>query len=135
MKNMPVICLVLAVLTAVVYFLLQIDVINVPADSAGEGPKWFGFIMAGCYIVGGLLVLLKKRWVWTVGLVINTLIIVAFFIMYFQKPDIMLSLPGLGTKIAQALLEAGLIYLIVTSSRKPQLVRKIDLHKVKRSHT
>jgi hypothetical protein len=44
---------------------------------------------------------------------------VVFFSMYAQKPEIMFSAARLGTKIAQILLEAGLIALIVR--RQPQL--------------
>jgi hypothetical protein len=118
MKGAMVVCLVLALIAAAVYVLLQTDVITIPAGSAEDGPKWFGYIMGGCYVLGGLLILTGKRWLWTIGLVLNTLIIAVFFIMYNQKPDIMFSLPGLGTKIAQVLLEFGLLYLIFKKQRK-----------------
>jgi hypothetical protein len=126
MKRTMLICLILALISAVFYVLLQTNVITVPSDSAEDGPRWFGYIMAGCYILGGLLILLKKRWLWIVGLVLNTLIIVVFIIMYIHKTDVLFSAPGLGTKIAQILLEAGLIYLVATYSRgKSQFASQI----------
>jgi hypothetical protein len=123
MKQTMIVCLVLALITAAVYVLLETNVITIPAGSAEDGPKWFGYIMAGCYALGGLLILTGKRWLWTIGLVLNTLVIAIFYIMYFQKLEIMSSLPGLGTKIAQILLEIGLLYLIFKNPGKTRRAR------------
>jgi hypothetical protein len=118
MKNAIIGCLALAFIAAVFYFLLGAGVITVPSLSAADGPPGIVYIAAGCYALGGLLILLKKRWLWIIGLIMNTLVIAFFFMMYNQKPEIMFSLPGLGTKIAQILLEVGLIYLIATYRKK-----------------
>jgi hypothetical protein len=124
MKRAMIVCLLLAFIAAAVYVLLETNVITIPAGSAEDGPKWFGYIMGGCYVLGGLLILAGNRWLWTIGLVLNTLIIGVFFLMYNQKPDIMWSLPGLGTKIAQVLLEFGLLYLIFKNPGKTRQARK-----------
>jgi len=52
------------------------------------------------------------------SLKIILVVLLLFFIMYAGQPDIILSIPGLGTKSAQALLEIGLIYLILTYKPK-----------------
>lgn len=118
MKNGLIICLVLAFIAAIFYFLMGAGVIRVPSLSAADAPPGIVYIAAGCYALGGLLILLKKRWLWIFGLIMNTLVIGIFFMMYNQKPEIMFSLPGLGTKIAQILLEVGLVYLIATYRKK-----------------
>ncbi len=50
----------------------------------------------------------------------NTLVMAIFFIMYRNNPAVIFSLPGLGTKIPQIILEVGLVYLIATYHRIPK---------------
>jgi hypothetical protein len=121
MSKLMVVCLVLALIAAAVYFLMGFDVISVDSLNTADAPAGIVFVAGGCYILGGLLILTRRRWLWIVGLVMNTLVMGIFFAMYNQKPDVMFSLPGLGTKIAQILLEIGLIYLVAVYKRKPQL--------------
>ena len=112
-KTTMIACTVLAFIAAVVYVLVGTNVIAIPRLGAEEAPVAVFYIAAGCYLVGGLLVLWRRRWLWTVGLAANTWVISIFFLAYHQKPEMMVSAPGLATKIAQVLLEAGLIYLVV----------------------
>jgi hypothetical protein len=121
MKNTLIICLGLAFIAAIFYFLMGAHIISVPVLSAQKAPPGIVYIAGGCYVLGGLLILLRKRWLWIVGLVINTLVMVFFFTMYIQKPEVIFSLPGLGTKIAQILLEIGLVYLIIAYRGKTQV--------------
>lgn len=113
MKRIMIGCMVLAFIAAVFYILLAAGVITVPLDGNGSH-RAIIYVAAGCYILGGLLILAKKRWLWIVGLVMNTLVMGGFFIMYSKNPAVILSLPGLGTKIPQIILEVGLVYLIAT---------------------
>ena len=53
------------------------------------------------------------------------MVIGIFFTMYSQQPQIMFSLPGLGTKVAQVLLEAGLVYLIFTYRKEALLAPQV----------
>jgi hypothetical protein len=122
MKFLMIACLVLSLVAAAVYILMGTDVISVPGLKSGDAPPGIVFAAGGCYILGGVLILARRRWLWITGLVMNTLVLVIFFMMYNQKPEIMFSVPGLGTKIAQILLEAGLVYLIATFKREPGLV-------------
>ena len=113
MKGIMIGCMVLAFIAAVFYILLAAGVITVPLDGNGSHRAVI-YVAAGCYILGGLLIMAQKRWLWIVGLVMNTLVMASFFIMYSKNPAVILSLPGLGTKIPQIILEVGLVYLIAT---------------------
>ena len=113
MKRIMIICLVLAIFAAVVYFLMATRTITVPTLSSEDKPAAIVYAAAGCYALGGLLILAKKRGLWIFGLAMNTLVIAVFFMMYNQKPDVMFSLAGMATKIPQILLEVGLVSLIV----------------------
>ena len=113
MKAIMIGCMVLAFIAAAFYLLLGAGIITAGAMKGTDMTRAFIFVAAGCYILGGLLVLARKRWLWIVGLVMNTVVMGTFFIMYGGKnPAVIFSLPGLGTKIPQIILEAGLVYLI-----------------------
>jgi hypothetical protein len=81
---------------------------------ADERPSGIIYVAAGSYLVGGLLILLRRRWLWVMGAVINALVILFFFSIYQERPAVLLSPGGIISKAAQILLEVGLIYLIVT---------------------
>ena len=106
--------LALAVVTAVAYTLIALGILGVGDLQVAEDGGAIVYVAAGCYLLGGLLILLRKRWLWIVGLVINSLVILFFFNLYQNRPAVILSPGGLVSKIAQLLLELALIYLIVT---------------------
>ena len=109
--------LTLALLAALVYFLMGAGVLQ-PGDlQADDAPAGIAYFAGACYVVGGLLILARKRWLWVIGAVINALVIVMFITAYAARPGVLFSVPGLATKAAQILLEIGLIYLIVTYKR------------------
>ena len=117
-KRIMLVCVALAMIAALGYLLMAAGVIH-PGDlQTGDAPPAIVWVMCACYVVGGLLILLKKRWLWKTGAGINAFVIVMFIVMYADQLDVMFSAPGLITKIAQILLEAGLIYLIVKSKAK-----------------
>ena len=118
MKRLMTACFILVLVAALGYGLMGIGVIS-PGDTGnGNAPPAFEWIMLVGYIVGGLLIFLRKRWLWITGACINAAVILGFIIMYAGKPSVMFSAPGLITKIPQILLEVGLIYLIFRY-RKP----------------
>jgi hypothetical protein len=119
-KTTMIACTLLAFLAAVVYVLVGTNVVSLPRLGAEEAPAAIFFIAAGCYSVGGLLVLWRRRWLWTVGLAANTWVVSIFFLAYHQKPEMMVSAAGLATKIAQVLLEFGLIYLVAAGRSRTQ---------------
>jgi hypothetical protein len=117
-KGIMIGCAVLAFIAAVFYVLLGAGIITAGSLTGTSVTRTFIYVAGGCYILGGLLILAKKRWLWIVGLVMNTLIMVIFFVMYRNNPAVMLSLPGLGTKIPQIILDVGLVYIIATYRKK-----------------
>ena len=69
-------------------------------------------VAAGCYLLGALLILARRRWLWIVGAIINALVIVFFILAYLHRPAVIFSAGGMATKAAQLLLEVGLLALI-----------------------
>lgn len=108
----------LALFTALSYLLIQFKVLGV-GDLQGSGkPAGIIFVAAGCYLLGGLLILLKNRWLLLFGAFINAMVVFFFFSMYQNRPAVMFSPGGLVSKIAQVLLEVALIYVIAVNWRK-----------------
>jgi hypothetical protein len=68
-------------------------------------------------LIGGLLILLRRRWLWIIGAVINALVILFFVQLYQNRPVVFFSPGGLVSKAAQQLLETALLYLIAASWR------------------
>jgi hypothetical protein len=104
----------LALTTAFSYLLIAWKILGVGDLRTDEGPAAIVYVSAGCYLLGGLLILARRRWLWITGLIINTLVLLFFFSAYQNRPAVMFSPGGLATKAAQLLLEVGLVYLIMT---------------------
>lgn len=75
-------------------------------------------LVAGCYFLGGLLILLRRRGLLIFGLAMNTLVLLFFFQMYQARPAVIFSPGGLMTKAAQLLLEVSLLYVIIADWRR-----------------
>lgn len=116
--------LALALLTALSYVLINAGILTVGDVLHEEGSTAIAYIAAGCYFVGGLLILLRRRWLWLIGLAMNTLVLLFFFQMYQNRPSVVFSPGGLATKIAQVLLEMCLIYLVVADWRHARHLSK-----------
>jgi hypothetical protein len=122
-KKIVWICLIVALVAALGYFLMGAGVIQAgdpalnDAANGGDAPWGFDWIAGGFYVIAGLALLLKKRWISIALAVINLIPIAVFYFMWEGRPDILWSAPGLITKIGQILLEIGLIYLLVKSRR------------------
>ena len=124
MKATMIACTALAFAAAVIYVLVGTNVVSIPTLGTDQAPVAIWFFAAGGYFAGGLLILWRRRWLWTVGLVANTLVMSIFFLAYRQQPEMLLSTAGLATKTAQAILEAGLIYLVATWPTTTQLAHQ-----------
>jgi len=118
MKRLMTACFILALVAALGYFLLGAGLIEAGNLGIENAPPPIAWVAGACYVVGGLLIFLKKRWLWIAGAAINTLVIVFFYTRYVSNPGVIVSAPGLITKIAQIILEVALIYLIL-KYRKP----------------
>jgi hypothetical protein len=105
----------LAMLAALSYLLIQLGVLGAGDLQSAEGPSAIVFVAAGCYLLGGLLILVRLRWLWIVGAAINALVMLFFFMAYSGRPAVLVSPGGLSTKAAQLLLEVCLLYLIVSA--------------------
>lgn len=106
----------LALLAALAYTMIQVKILSVGDLQPTEGPDAIVYVCAGSYLLGGLLILLRWRWLWITGAVINALVMLFFFSAYASRPSVMFSPGGLATKAAQLLLEVALLYLIITRS-------------------
>lgn len=105
---------VLALVAALAYVMIALDILGVgDLQMAADGDVII-YVAAGCYLLGGLLILLRRRWLWIIGVLINALVILFFFNMYQDRPAVMFSPGGINTKVPQLLLEATLVYLTVT---------------------
>jgi hypothetical protein len=104
----------MALVTAVIYIMMDLNWLAVGDIGLDERPSGIIYVAAGSYLVGGLLILLRRRWLWVMVAVINALVMLFFFSMYQDRPAVLLSPGGIISKVAQILLEVGLIYLIVT---------------------
>jgi len=105
---------VMALLAALAYILMGMGVIHPGNLDDGSRPSFFYLIPAG-YILMGVLVFFKWRWIRFASAALVALTIIVFYTKYAGQPDVMWSAPGLITKISQVLMLAGLIYLIVKS--------------------
>ena len=108
----------LALFTALSYILMAFNVLGVGDLQMEEKPAGIIFAAAGCYLLGGLLILLRNRGLLLFGAGINALVILFFFNLYKDRPTVMFSPGGLVSKIAQILLEVALIYVIAVNWRK-----------------
>ena len=121
------IAVALALITALSYILMQFNILGVGDLHMDEKPAVIIYVAAGCYLFGGLLILLRNRWLLLFGAFINAMVILFFFNLYQNRPAVMFSPGGLVSKIAQILLEVTLIYVIAANwkktSRRPHDVR------------
>jgi hypothetical protein len=104
----------LTLVAALAYVMIALDILGVGDLEMAQDGDVIVYIAAGSYLLGGLLILLRRRWLWIIGILINALVILFFFNMYQDRPAVMFSPGGITTKVPQLLLEATLIYLIVT---------------------
>jgi hypothetical protein len=112
------IAVALALITSLAYFLMQFNVLGVGDLQMDEKPAGIIYVAAGCYLLGGLLILLRNRWLLLFGVFMNTMVVLFFFNMYQNRPAVVFSPGGLVSKIAQILLEVALIYVIAVNWRK-----------------
>lgn len=103
----------LALIAALSYMMIQLGLLGVGDLQLTEGPPAIVYMAAGSYLFGGLLILVRRRWLWIIGAVMNALVILFFVMAYQHRPAVMFSPGGLATKAAQLLLEVSLLYLIM----------------------
>lgn len=114
------IAVALAFITALSYVLMAFNILGVGDLQVDEKPSGIIYVAAGCYVLGGLLILLRNRGLLLFGAFINALVILFFFSMYQNRPAVVFSPGGLVSKIAQILLEVALIYVIAVNWKRNQ---------------
>ena len=97
---------------------MAFNLLGVGDLQVSEKPINIIFVAAGCYLLGGLLILLRNRWLLLFGAFINAMVILFFFNLYQDRPTVILSPGGLVSKIAQILLEIALLYILAVNWRK-----------------
>jgi hypothetical protein len=108
----------LAITTAIVYVLIALNILSVGDLQTGDKPPVIIFVAAGCYLLGGLLILTRKGGLLIFGATINALVILFFYKMYQGRLAVMLSPGGLVSKVVQILLEIALLYIIIVQWKK-----------------
>jgi len=95
------------------YLLLAAGVLGTGGYQPEPGGEGIVLAAAAAYALGGLLVPLRRRWLWIVGAVMNALVMFMFFAAYAGDASVLLSSGGLITKGAQLSLEVALLALIL----------------------
>jgi hypothetical protein len=108
----------LALVAALSYVLMALNVLGLGDLQMDEKPAVIIYVAAGCYLIGGLLILLRNRWLLLFGAFINAMVILFFFNLYQNRPAVIFSPGGLISKIAQILLEGVLIYVIAVNWKR-----------------
>lgn len=117
-KNITWIAFSLALFTALAYILIASNVLGVGDPQVAHDGGSIVYVAAGCYLLGGLLILLRNRWLLLFGAFINFLVILFFYGMYQTRPEVMFSPGGLISKLAQILLEILLLFVLVTNWKR-----------------
>ncbi len=108
-----------SVITAAVYFLAGAGILSAGLSvEPDEAPPFIFFVAGAYYLIIGYLVRIERKWLRLTLAVLNTFVILIFFQMWSGNPEVLTSPAGLGTKIPQFFLEAGLIYLTVQAWKK-----------------
>ena len=113
---------VTALLVGMAYWAIAAGVLPTGLSTA-EAPVAIPIVAGGCYVVGGLLIGLRKRGLLLTGAIVNTLVMGFFLSAYTNRPEVMFSAGGLLTKSLQLLLEIGLIYLLTVDRKARRDVR------------
>lgn len=108
----------LALFTALTYILIAFNVLGVGDPQVARDGGAIIYAAAGCYLLGGMLILLRNRWLLLFGAFINFMVILFFFSMYQTRPEVTFSPGGLISKLAQILLEILLLLMLVTNWKR-----------------
>jgi hypothetical protein len=84
----------LALLATLSYLLIQLGALGVGDLRPAEMPAVIVYVAASGYLLGGLLILARRRWLWMVGAVINALVILFFVLAYLHRPAVLFPQAG-----------------------------------------
>lgn len=106
------IALGLALISALMYVLIALDVLDVGIEGASSNALVAWVMGISGYLIGGLLILTHRRGLWITGAIINGLVLLLFLQKHADSPQVIFSPGGLATKIPQIVLEVAMLYLI-----------------------
>jgi hypothetical protein len=109
----------LALVAALMYVLIALDVLDVGIEGASSNALVAWVMGSSGYLIGGLLILTRRRGLWITGAIINGLVLLLFLQKYLDAPQVMFSPGGLATKIPQLVLEVAMLYLIFATPHPP----------------
>lgn len=105
----------LAVAIAALYVLIGLQVLHIGTTASGETPELldFGLAVGGTYLVIGAVVLLEhRRWIWMLAAVIDVLVIAGYFVLAdIRHPSF--EVWGLLIKALQGILLVALAILVI----------------------
>jgi len=81
----------LALIASLSNVLMALNILDVGDLQVDQRPAGIIFVAAGCYLVGGLLILLRNRGLLLFDAFINAMVILFFFSMYQNRPSVMFS--------------------------------------------
>lgn len=105
----------IAVLIALIYFLIGFQLVAVLEDTSGQTA--FGLIAGGAFVIGAVSILaFDRRWLWTAGALAQLFIIWTYINLADQRvPDY--EYWGVSIRVLQVTLTALLVYLAVEPGR------------------
>jgi hypothetical protein len=113
----------MAIVTAITYIFMALGLLGMGNITAAEKQKvdMIFYVAAGSYFLGAMLIFARRRWLWIAGAVMNLLVIAMYLKLQSGNTIVLMSSGGLSSKLAQLLLELGLIYLIATYRKKDRM--------------
>jgi flagellar biosynthesis protein FliR len=115
----------MAAVTAAIYFVIGLGVVNVLDDSSGNAQAVFGGIAGLGFLVGVVLLLVsERRLVWLLGAVLQVSVIAMYFNVAPERtPNY--EFWGLVLRVPQVLILAALGYLLVKTWGKARGPKKV----------
>ena len=75
----------LSLLAAISYLLIERQLLAVGDLQTADRPATIVLVAAACYALGGLLILVRRAWLWMVGAGVNLLVILFFVLAYLVR--------------------------------------------------
>jgi hypothetical protein len=76
----------LALIAAIAYVMIAMKILGVGDLEVEQDAGVIVYVAAGSYLLGGLLILVRRRWLWIIGVLINALVMLFFFNLYQSRP-------------------------------------------------
>ncbi|RPI84018.1 MAG: hypothetical protein EHM41_14450 [Chloroflexi bacterium] len=118
----------LALTAALFYAMIALGVLPIGDLVNADETAGMMTIAAVCYLLGGLLLRIRLRWLWIVSAVLNGAATFSFFRLNLGSSEVLLTPGWFATTAAQMLLELVLVFLIAASFQRirgPKSVKRL----------